>query len=123
MMDRLLAAIGLRRTCVRNVLTCQSSVEFARHAYPLGTYLYSHFPINGIFRVNDHKEFRCNDGISRTEIYGELVAPLAFGYPDESCRGDIIERVMNCRSTFVRGGREVDGAWVLSHKVEQVKKV
>ncbi len=90
---------------VRGILGCQNSPEYVRVvSCPIGTIVYSHYPVEGLFRCVGY----CNEEVDSVDIIGELVLATQFGYPDDSMRGFFLEAILNGKR---RPFRAETGEW------------
>lgn len=87
------------------------SLDGARESHPVGSIEYTNYPQEGFYEVLG---YRMDEVHGQTEILGRIVIKTDFGYPDDSCRGEIIALVINRKRGFARAP-SLGGQWVVSN--------
>ena len=84
-------------------------LRVAMDACPIGSLYYSHYPVEGLYKVVGYRDYSM-PGNSNVAVFGELMVPLSFGYPDDSESGFFMEAIANRKRI---PHRNAEGAWVL----------
>jgi hypothetical protein len=87
----------------------QNPMPVVERYHPIGSIKHAHYPQEGFYSVCGYRDdSEPGPNGARVAIFGKMVLPTSFGYPDDACRGSILCSIINKQRTLKRG---VTGHW------------
>lgn len=88
-----------------HILDMQNPMPVVERYHPIGSIEYSHrLRQEGFYSVCGYRDDSTpGPNGARIAIFGKMVLPTSFGYPDDACRGSILCSIINKQRTLRRG--------------------